>query len=90
MEATLSTLETGAETLLSGPGHGKARASNGRVLVGDGAGSMLPRALFAFRSDLAFLPVRPFEGCRDRHSAAAAFLALKTAGSNRLAGKNER
>jgi hypothetical protein len=50
---------------------------------------MLPCALFAFRRVLVVLHLQPCEGCRDRHSAAAAFLALKTAGPNRLAGKNE-
>ncbi len=49
--------------------------------------AVLPCALFAFRRDLLVLHWNPRKGCRERHSAAAAILALKTAGSNRLAGK---
>jgi hypothetical protein len=45
---------------------------------------------FRVSTRLAVPCLNPREGCRDRHSAAAAFLAHKTAGSNRLAGKNER
>src|SRR5436305_131550 len=50
-------------------------------------GAWLPCALFAFRRVSVVPRLNPTDGCRDRHSAAAAILALKTAGPNRLAGK---
>ena len=64
----------------------KARASSECRLAEEGAERRLSRAVFALELRL-FLRLQAPDGCRDRHEAAAAILASKTAGYNRPAGK---